>query len=446
MRATSVTSLGLASLMLAGALGCDWRDVDKDKKTTPVLSIGPPSKFGPKDDFGRISIPIAAPSDSAGVLARFLVSGITDDGLGLIELNAAGEATGTTIASPVLSGNEGPGGFPLTAIAEIPGPKPGKVLAAAKSLEHGESAIYTIALGGTYAGTLFIKTTTTSDPYLGLGVAAANMTGTADPDYLIASPVALKIYTDGNANAPLIWPNATSGTTCPVELIYGDDPMKLPLNRPLVIGHFVPAGPPVQVAMSTFNATGKGSVSFFGVDAGGALVCLGTITGDEPQFGRSVTTGDFNGDLEADLLVGAPPNHAYIFLGPQLMTATPISLPADSQAFRFGDAVGAVKLISPGPDLALVGDPSAKIGTTVLAGNVSVFKLTAQTPTLDRTLMAHDVSTNASFGATIIAVPFCGMRCSGGATPEIPIIGAGTRVLAYFNLAGLTSDARKPSP
>jgi hypothetical protein len=94
----------------------------------------------------------------------------------------------------------------------------------------------------------------------------------------------------------------------------------------------------------------------------------------------------------------------------------------------------------------MVGDPSARIGTTVLAGNVSVFKLTGQTPSMDRTLMAHDVSTNAGYGATIIAVPFCGMRCSGGATPEIPIIGAGTRVLAYFTLAGLTSDARKPNP
>jgi hypothetical protein len=159
-----------------------------------------------------------------------------------------------------------------------------------------------------------------------------------------------------------------------------------------------------------------------------------------------VTTGDFNGDQEDDLLVGAPPSHAYIFLGPQLMTATPILLPADPQAFRFGDAVGAVKLVSPGPDLALVGDPSAKIGTTLLAGNVSVFKLAGQTPSLERILMAHDVSTNASYGATIVAVPFCGVRCMVGATPEIPIIGAGTRVLAYFNLAGLTSDARKPSP
>jgi len=82
----------------------------------------------------------------------------------------------------------------------------------------------------------------------------------------------------------LIWPNATSGTACPVELTYAtihEAAIEPPAgDRSLRAGRSQ-----VQVAMSTFNATGKGSVSFFG-STRVARWSAWDHHGDEPQFGR----------------------------------------------------------------------------------------------------------------------------------------------------------------
>lgn len=440
----------LGALVIAPATGCDWREVDKDAETTPVLSIGTPGNFGTRDDFGRIVVPIDAPSETDGVSGRFLVSGVTGTGLALVELSASGRATTTNVASPVFNGPSGTQGFPLNAIAEIPGPRPGQILVGASHVMDGSSVIYTVSLGGTHEGKVFVATLTKeADPYLGLGVAVGNFhVGDPDlPEYVLASADVVRVYVDGKTPAMWSWDDVTNGPACPVSLP-GDhsDARDVPTMRPILVGHFWGDGSDAQIAVpnfSSFVSTGKGSVSFFGVTAMG-LSCLGTINGVEPAFGQSLAAGDFNADLKSDLLVGAPPGGAYVFIGPLGPTSTGIALQGDAGAVRFGASVAAFNLDGAGKaDQAIVGDPEAAVSGDLAAGTAQLFSFegTGPTPTAKkgRLLAAHDPSANAGYGAAVAGVGFCG-TCPTGTSPRLPAVGAGSRVLTYFTLG---TDLRK---
>ena len=450
MRASASISLWLLALSMATPLagGCDWRDIDKDKIGTPVLSVGAPSKFGTDGDFGRIVVPIAAPSETDGVVSRFVVSGVSGTGLALVELNAAGRPTTTNVSSPVFNGTHPLKGYPLTAVAEIPGSKPGQILAAAKELDVEGSIIYTISLGASHEGSVFIYSI--SEPFLGIGVAAADLKlGGAEPEYLVATADVLHVYVDGNPAMPLTWGLGAGGDTCPLSLPGGSDPKKIPLSRPILVGHFMGAGTAPQIVMSNFGSPTVGSppvmgtVSFFGIDAQNQLSCLGTITGSEQLFGKSMAMGDFNGDLVPDLIVGAPPSKAYVFFGPLTSMSPGVPLPPDqAAAVNYGQAVGAINLEGVGPDQAIVGDPDAAVSGTLGAGSAQLFTFTGQVPTRGMLLTAHDPSSNASYGATVNGIAFCGMKCGAGAAPRLPLVGAGDRVLTYFTLG--KTDLRKP--
>ena len=440
-----IALLGLAAL--APAAGCDWRDADNDAQHTPVLSIGAPDKFGgASGNFGRILLPITAPSEREGVQSRLLVSASTGTGLALLELDAAGHATTTNIASAVLNGTNGPMGFPLNALAEIPGPKPGKVLLGAARLMNGSSAIYTVTLGGTFEGKVVAATLTRdADPYLGLGVAAGNFQigDPAEPELILASADVLRVYVDGKSPAAWSWSDDVNGPGCPLRMPGNDDPQRIPQRRPILVGHFWGDGSDLQIAISNFGDTGKGSLSFFGLgDAG--LACLGTITGTEASFGQALDSGDFNGDPRTDLLVGAPP-HAYALIGPLGPASAGIALPADDQAVRFGSSVASINLDGvAGADMAIVGDPEAAVSGALMAGTAQIISFegsgAATVPKKWRLLTAHDSSENAAYGVAVTGLPFCG-TCPAGSNPRLPLVGAGTRVLTYFTLG---TDRRKP--
>ncbi|HEX3698710.1 MAG TPA: FG-GAP repeat protein [Polyangia bacterium] len=447
MRRRGLTSL-LAVLNLA-AVGCNWQDVDKDSQNTPVLSLGAPGNFGTRDDFGRIVIPIAAPSENDGVASRFLVSGATGTALALVELGPAGKAIATNIASPVFTGPNKTDGFPLNAIAEIPGPKPGKVLAAAKAIQNGSTVIYTATLGGTFDGTVFLASG--DEAWLGIGVAAGDLKvgDPTLPEYVVASTDHLHVYVDGKVDSPLTWP-AGDSTDCPVVLPGMNDTSKIPLNRPILVGHFWGPGVDPQIAISNFGmhsagmASIQGTVSFLGVSATG-LSCLGTITGAEEYFGQAIAVGDFNGDLKTDLIVGAPPQNAYVFLGP--LTGAPLGIKLQSDpavATQFGASVGSINLDGAGPDLAIVGDPSAAVSGNLGAGMAQLYSLGGSAPTVTTGMLlaAHDPAANAAYGASVTGLPFCG-TCVTGSAPRIPVVGAGGRVLTYFTL-GKTDLRMKP--
>jgi hypothetical protein len=217
----------------------------------------------------------------------------------------------------------------------------------------------------------------------------------------------------------------------------------MPVSRPVAIGHWVGAGTEPQIAVGTAAAgAGKGSVSFFSVSAT-AITCLQTVTGAETQFGYALAAGDFNGDGATDLVVGAPPKNAYVYLGPLAASPAAVSLPSDATAFRFGNAVAAVNVDGKTGDEAVVSDPNATVKGVELAGTAHVFSFTGATP-MKSSLADHDPQGGASYGVTVNALAFCPTACAPSNLRRLVVVGAAAEIFTYFKLGAGDTDPRLP--
>jgi hypothetical protein len=427
-----------ATALATMAGGCDWRDVDSLADHAPVLSVGAPGDFGPKEDFGRSVLPIVAPAESDSVAARFVVSGVGGTGLAVVSLDGKGKPRARNIKAPALSLLND---YPVSVLAEIPGIKPGRLLVGApllKDIAGGEVLLVTLA-----EMPEVVRFAMLNEVGFGIGLAAGNLVGMPAADYVIASADALRVYVDGTTTGML--PMYTSTAACPISLsATRTSDTKLPVSRPVAIGHWVGAGTEPQIAVGTSaDGTGKGSVSFFSVSAT-AITCLQTIAGAETLFGHAMASGDFNGDGMADLLVGAPPKNAYVYLGPLAATPAAVSLPADAGSFKFGSAVGAVNVDGVGGDEAVVTDPNATVKGAELAGTAHVFQFAGAVPTKKYSLADHDPQGGASYGVTVNALRFCPTACSPSDLRRLVVVGAAAETFTYFKVSATDTDPRLP--
>jgi hypothetical protein len=427
-----------ATALATMAGGCDWRDVDSLADHAPVLSVGAPGDFGPKEDFGRSVLPIAAPAEGDGVAARFVVAGIGSTGLAVVSLDGKGKPKARNIKSPTLSMLSD---YPVPVLAEIPGIKPGRLLVGAPLLDGVVGGrVFVITLADTSEVTLFAMS---GEPGFGIGLASANLAGMPAADYVVASADTLRVYVDGALTGML--PVYTSTDACPISLsATRQSETKMPVSRPVAVGHWVGAGTELQIAVGTPAAgAGKGSVSFFSVSAT-AITCLQTVSGAETLFGQALAGGDFNGDGAADVLVGAPPKNAYVYLGPLAATPAAVSLPADASAFKFGSAVAAVNVDGKGGDEAVVTDPNATVKGAELAGAAHVFQFAGATPAKLYSLADHDPQGGASYGVTVNALTFCATACSPSNLRRLVVVGAAAETFTYFKVGAGDTDPRLP--
>jgi hypothetical protein len=432
--------LGATAWAALAAAGCDWREFDDLKAAVPVLEVGTPEGFTVDGDFGRFVLPLSTPAAGA-TGGRYLVSAASTACIGVVDVDGTGQATSRSLADMDF-GTIDPI-FPITSMAEIPGTN--KVLLGAP-LAQGPGTVYVMTLGETLDATVFDAPD--DEDHFGLGVAAGALGGADDPDYVVVSQSQLAVYADGDVTKKIIAPAALDD--CPLEIPTSLQ-MRQRLNRAVLVEALEGPGTP-QIVVGTPTQGDMGSVSVFKVDpATGAPSCDFALRGAEARFGSALAVGDFNADGTADLLIGAPPGKAYWVAGPITKDSPLLPVKLGPGGADLGSAVGAANFDGKPGDEALVGDPEAKVGEALAAGEVRI--VTGSAPAggmaLDHelhVLRRHDPSSSDAFGLQARALPFCTAGCgtASAKVQDLMLVGAQARTYLYFMLLPGDKDPRKP--
>jgi hypothetical protein len=274
---------------------------------------------------------------------------------------------------------------------------------------------------------------------LGIGLAAGNVDGQAGNDLVVVSGVAVHTFLNGASTDVA----AGDSSSCPLSLA-ATLPGEELIQRAVVVGPLTGASP--AIAVGTPGARAPGHVSFFALDSTGALACLFSLsspiaddTGE--QFGQSLAIGDFNADGSADLLVGAPPDHVYLYKGPIAAGAAPASSFGNATSAGYtGAAVAALDLDGKPGDEALIADPDGTGQNGQLgAGDAYAVSLSGALGTVLRPLADRSGASGDRFGSSVAALPFCASPpCA--SPPRLPLVGAANRAFVYFDLSD--SDPR----
>ncbi len=294
-----------------------------------------------------------------------------------------------------------------------------------------------------------------ADPYFGVGVGAANIGGGAAPEIVVLSSSAVHVYVDGLATNHLTGISTGTADPCPIDFS-SNLPDRDRVNRAVIVAPLLASG--TQIAVGTPTVSGAGHVSIFDVDVTtGVFTCSATLTETEARFGRAMALVDIDGDGTPDhLLIGAPPAHAYLYTLPLSAGQTPSAMAAPTAAGDFGAAVAAFNIDKNPGDEMFVGDPDAAVGGTMTAGQVTVYTgptmiMLPPKTTFPNPLAEHAPGSGHGYGSGIAGMTFCpanvvspavdGGAAGAGTTDggvascrPLPIIGALSRVFAYFTL------------
>jgi hypothetical protein len=444
---TALAFGGVLAVGLAGT-GCDWRVFDDLAKKTPVASIGAPSDYPAKDQFGSILLAVPPPKDGSSA-GRFVALGRTTASVAVVSFDASGNPKGVGVTGSAIDLLMG---GPINAIAEVPGER--RVVLGAPYTTFGDVLIMELDKPN---GDVLYPTTTFApqviDPGFGAGVGAGNIGVGAAPEIVVVSTRVLHVYVDEQTTNHLTWAPAGAGDPCSIDFSSNLLDRDL-VNRAVIVAPLLASG--TQIAVGAPSAGGVGHVSIFDVDlTTGVFNCSATLMATEARFGRAMALVDLDGNGAPDhLLVGAPPTHAYLYTLPLTTGQAPSAMGTAPTVGDFGAAVAAFNVDKNPGDEMFVGDPDAPVGGTTNAGNVTVYTGPTMTmlpskTTFPNPLAEHDPGSGHGYGSGIVGMTFCpanvlspaadgGVADAGtGATAPcgpLPIIGALSNVYAYFTL------------
>jgi FG-GAP repeat len=426
MRAPIWLAVGMCGAGLVAA-GCDWRDFDNIQTDTPVLVVSPPSGYSAPSDFGRVILPLTPPTDGSAA-ARYLGSATGQTGLALVQIDARGHASSQNVTGSALDNLDGEA---ITAMAQAIGG--GQVLLGVPT----GGSLLTLDLTSLVV-TPFVLST---ESQFGMGVAAGSLHGLGTHDWAVVSGSALHIFPNGSTTDLSIADSAACPLTVSTSL-----PSAERINRAMVIGALMSGGS--QIAVGTPVISGGGSVSLFALDATATTVtCALTLSAPvaaDSRFGQALAIGDFDGDGNADLLVGAPPGRAYLYRGPLAAGAVPAATITDTMTGGdFGAAMAALNLDGKTGDEALIADPDATVGGQAQAGSVAIFTGATLGTSLMPVLNDHAPSSGEVYGSAVAALPFCATSPCPAKPPLLPLVGAASQVFTYFALSGQTDPRTK---
>ena len=432
-------SMVLAVLALSGT-ACDWREFDQILAKAPVLSVGAPDGYQARD-VGRVVLPLTVPPGRPDVTARFLVAGTETPSLGLVELDAAGRARSYAASALEIMDMAGEAKASVKSAVEL---EDRRILLGAPAYSPGFQAsvtgrLYFLELGESGGGMKF-EVTRGMDPganrlNFGLGVAAGKVSGGPAEDWVVASLRDVTLLEDGRETAPI-------ASSC--DLSIEESALEKYRFRALAIGDFVSGGDREIAVGVPRDATGRGRVVILS-KVGPALDCLLTISapGEQPRFGTALAVADFNDDGNLDLLVGAPPQRAFLYRGPLSSDMSPAlelkhpTLMDSSPTGDFGFRVLGFDVDGAAGREIVVSAPELPIGGKTGSGQVFVFR---QNGSLLTPVQDYSPEAEASFGFSLSALRFAPSGC--GSQRSVLLVGSIREVFAFFRVPEGLPDPR----
>lgn len=438
-------------LLALALVGCNPNDFGGTMDRAPVQIIDRPDGFG--DNAGRVLLPLSPPADNPKAAARLLFAGTDTASLGVADFDEDGKpsvkvvsdddlitigvSAGITsmawLGSPA-SGNLVLGMPEYQVVAGDPVP-PGRV-AFVRMAADGEGklafspAAKSMNGGGTIGG------------HLGLAVARGQVTQASDDEVIAVA--------DGGVSVLSATGQELASSICPGVMATPPD-----LYRALAVADFLKGGQQ-EIALGLPKTGGIGSVVIlqYGTDpatptAAPGLFCAPVLQAPETGllavsgFGTSVAAvPDQDGDGLAELLVGAPPDRAYLFFSAKTRP-TMIFNKGDSIS-EFGQRLALLDIDRDGLPEVGIAALQANAGKTLRAGAVFFYKLNGDGVTPAAVLFDSNAEANKEFfGIGLADMEFNGSRvCGKGVPAHVPVVGADKGIFTFYKFVGGAADPR----
>lgn len=426
------TSTALLTAVLGASLGlagCDFREFDNLSDETWVDSSKAPGALD-SDEYGT-AIAFGGTTNTDGT--TFVVAGSRPDGVGQVSYLSNGSLeTGGLLVSGV-----NPDATPLSGRPALAGDprNPDGVVGLGIGIASGNVGSVILA---TPDGLAALPPAGTSSPVEALAFGRTVDMATPDLVALHGGDITLV----GNY---VMAPNLRNVNTCTIGRDAGFavavadfDTGTAGEEIVAAVGNsdFQNAASVVQITSATQITAGNMGNCF----EAGTRDPLATITppGMEPDFGKAMVVGDFDGNGTPDLAIGAPSaNKVYVYMNIALPTApaAPVEVTV-SGSTAFGESLAVGDFDGDGNHELVVGDPNATVDGTANAGMVHLFTQSGGSFTAESNAL-HDAQPEGDqrFGRSIAVAKF-------GGAQDILVVAASGEVFTYFRNSISGSDVR----
>jgi hypothetical protein len=298
--------------------------------------------------------------------------------------------------------------------------------------------------------------------HMGISVAAGRVTGAATGDFVAVADNYVYLIDTDPANPQKA--STPSTETCPI--LQMGSATDFYAFRPVVVADLLApaldaagllaAGAYDEIVLGG-QVAGQGQVLFIQYDATNVvdgkivLPCpkRALTLGASFSFGTSLAVGDFDGDQNMDLAVGAPPNHVYVYFGPLNFGTpdAPINPNPDvdivgATATQFGKQIAAYSMQGQTTAQLMVADPTAPspggVGKVVL---YNIIRGTATTPgTAQAVATLFDSNKDSDpglFGLNLGGMEFNTGLCNpAGGVQLVPWASLGPTLFTFFAYGG----------
>ena len=452
------TILTLSALALAAS--CDPGEFGSALDRAPVQYISAPGGFG--SNVGRILLPLAPPADKPKMAARLLFAGTDKPSLAVADFDGDGKAqvqtaNGDDLGALGLSADQTQGQGGVSSAAWLSGAGitgtillgiPNFVSPQGRGLPSGRVAF--LKLGGDGSKVNFESAQIPADGpvtenHFGLAVASGRVTQNAADEAIIVS--------DSVVHVLGITTGAAVSTTCAGSL-----PTPPDLHRSLAVADFVVGGNmEIAVGMPVKGGTGQVFKVQYGINpatptAPAGLFCVSKQGVPNPVGNPAV--GGFGTALvavprgagRADLVVGAPPDRAYLLYSDG---TTPKMFTNGDPMSEFGQRVALIDIDGDGTKELAVTALQANVGGTQKAGKVYFYKLDSGDGTTAIAVVndSNPIANTGFFGIGLAELEFDSSRaCVKGKDAHVPVVGDDMGIFTFFRFAGAADPTKSILP